>query len=807
MLKNYFKTALRNLFRQRGYSLINITGLAIGMACCLLILMFVNDELSYDNYSEYADRIHRITLKLKFGGRDFQAAVVSAPMAKTLVNDYPEVEEAVRFLNRGSYIIKYGENSFKERRFIFSDTTFFKVFGIPLLKGNPATALKDPNTLVLSKKTAEKYFGQEDPIGKIVKVDNADDYKITGVFDRIPHNTHFHFDVIASLESLEESREPMWWSNNFNTYLVLSPQADPKSLEAKFPEFIKKYMAPQLEKLIGQSYDKMIASGNLMMEFSLQPLQRIHLYSDLVAELAPTSDIKYVYIFSAIAFFILVIASINFMNLSTARSAGRAREVGIRKVVGSQRSQLVRQFLSESMLLSIISMILALVLVNLALPSFNNLSGKTLTFSNFYHGEMILAVIVVTFLTGILAGLYPAFFISAFQPIKVLKGQLKSGVKSGWLRSGLVVFQFTASIILIIGTLVVMSQLKYIQNKKLGFNKEQVLILDNAYLLDKQAEIFKNEMLAHSQIKAATISSFLPVPSNRNNSAVFPEGQIANKNSTSLENWRVDYDYIKTLGMKIIKGRDFSREFSTDKTAVIINQQTAKQFGWKEPLGKHLSRVTSNEGDMTSYTVIGLVEDFHFDSLMNTIGPLLMYLGEANGLMSFRINTRDISGTIALLRDKWNKFLPGQPFEYFFLDERFYEIYKAEQQLGKIFGIFAVLAIFVGCLGLFGLAAFIAERRTKEIGIRKALGASVSNIIRLLSKEFVILVAAANVIAWPAAYIIMNQWLKDFAYRTSLNLITFLAAGAAALVIALITTSYQAIKAALSDPVQSLKYE
>jgi putative ABC transport system permease protein len=807
MLKNYFKTALRNLLRQRGYSLINITGLAIGMACCLLILMFVNDELSYDNYSEYADRIHRITLKLKFGGRDLHAAVACAPMAKTLINDYPEVEEAVRFRSRGSYIIKYGENTFKEQRFIFSDPTFFKVFDIPLLKGNPGTALKDPNTLVLSKKTAEKYFGREDPIGKIVKVDNKDDYKITGVFDQIPHNTHFHFDVIASLDSLEESREQMWWSFNFNTYLVLSPQADPKSLEAKFSGFIKKYMAPQLEKLIGQSYDKMIASGNLMMEFSLQPLQQIHLYSDLAAELAPTSDIKYVYIFSAIAFFILVIASINFMNLSTARSAGRAREVGIRKVVGSQRSQLVRQFLSESMLLSIISMILALVLVKLALPSFNNLSGKTLTFSNFYHGEMILAVIVVTLLTGILAGLYPAFFISAFQPIKVLKGQLKSGVKSGWLRSGLVVFQFTASIILIIGTLVVMSQLKYIQNKKLGFNKEQVLILDNAYLLDKQAEIFKNEMLAHSQIKSATISSFLPVPSDRNNSAVFPEGQLTNKNSTSLENWRVDYDYIKTLGMKIIKGRDFSREFSTDKTAVIINQQTAKQFDWKEPLGKHLSRVTSIEGDLTSYTVIGVVEDFHFDSLRNTIGPLLMYLGEANGLMSFRINTRDISGTIALLKDKWNKFLPGQPFEYFFLDERFYEIYKAEQQLGKIFGIFAVLAIFVGCLGLFGLAAFIAERRTKEIGIRKALGASVSNIIRLLSKEFVILVAAANVIAWPAAYLIMNQWLKDFAYRTSLNFITFLAAGAAALIIALLTTSYQAIKAALSDPVQSLKYE
>ena len=586
----------------------------------------------------------------------------------------------------------------------------------------------------------------------------------------------------------------------------MSPQADPKSLEAKFPEIIKKYMAPQLEKLIGQSYDKMIASGNLVMEFSLQPLQRIHLHSDLMAELEPNSDSKYVYIFSAIALFLLVIASINFMNLSTARSAGRAREVGIRKVVGSQRSQLVRQFLSESMILSIISMLLALVLVKLALPSFNNLSGKALTFANFYHWEMILAAIAVTFLTGFLAGLYPAF-ISAFQPIKVLKGQLKSGVKSGWLRSGLVVFQFTASIILIIGTVVVMSQLNYIRNKKLGYNKEHVLILNNAYLLGNQAEAFKSEMLTHSQFTNATISSYLPVPSNRNDSAVFPEGQVANKNSTTLQNWVVDYDYIKTLGMKIIEGRDFSREFATDKSAVIINQQTAKQFGWQEPLGKHLSRIISNKGDMKSYTVIGVVEDFHFDSLRNTIGPLIMYLGEDNLLISFRINTRDISGTTALLRDTWNKFLPGQPFEYFFLDARFYATYKAEQQLGRIFGIFAVLAIFVGCLGLFGLAAFIAEQRTKEIGIRKVLGASVSNIIRLLSKEFVLLVAAANVIAWPVAYLIMNQWLKDFAYRTSLNFFMFLAAGAAALIIALLTISYQAIKAALSNPVKSLKYE
>ncbi len=807
MFKNYFKTALRNLSRQKGYSFINITGLAIGMACCLLILMFINDELSYDNYHEKADRIYRVILHLKYGGREQNAAEVSSPMAKTLVRDYPEVEEAVRFLDRGSFLIKYEEKSFKEQDFIFTDPTFFKIFSIPLLKGDPRTALKDPFSLVLSKKTAEKYFGKEDPLGKIVKVNNKDDYKITGIFDEIPHNSHFRFEVMASLESIEESREQIWWRNNFYTYLLLGKQVDPRSLEAKFPGVIKKYMAPQLEKLSGQSYDKMVASGNLVLDFSLQPLRRIHLYSDLVAELGTNSDIKYVYIFSAIAFFILVIASVNFMNLSTARSAGRAKEVGIRKVLGSPRGQVIRQFLTESMILSILSMIIALVLVNLILPFFNQLAGKELTRSNFYGGAMIPAVLVITLLTGIMAGLYPAFFISAFQPIMALKGRLKSGVKSGWLRSGLVVFQFAASIVLIICTLVVMNQLHYIQEKKLGFDKEQVIILFNTNLLGKQSETFKNELLTHASIKAATISSYLPIPSNRSDYAVFPEGQINDKNSTTMQIWRVDYDYIKTLGMKIVKGRNLSREFSTDKTAAIINQRAARQFGWEEPMGKHLSWVTSSQGDMTSYTVIGVVEDFHYDSLRDTIGPLIMVLANSAELISFRIDTKDIPGTIGLLQEKWNRFLPGQPFEYSFMDERFNEIYKAERRLGKIFGVFAVLAILVSCLGLFGLAAFIAEQRTKEIGIRKALGATVPGIIRLLSKEFVIFVGIANLIAWPLAYIIMNKWLQGFAYRTSLQVIIFLAAGVAAVFIALLTTGYQAIKAALSDPVQSLRYE
>jgi putative ABC transport system permease protein len=804
---NYFKTALRSIAKHKGYSFINITGLAIGMACCLLILMFVNDELSYDNYHENADRIYRVAGAIRFGGRDFNHAVCPAPMAKTLLSDYPDIIDAVRFRDSGSFIVKYGDNSFKETRFIYSDNSIFNVFTIPLLQGDSKTALRNPKTLVMSRKTAEKYFGTENPMGKVIKIDNKTDYIVTGIFDKIPSNSHFHFDMIASIESIEESREVAWLNNNFQTYLLLGKNVDPKSMEAKFPEMIKKYMAPQVQQYLGQSLEKLVANGSVNIRFYLQPLRNIHLHSDLVAELEANSDIKYVYIFSAIALFVLIIASINFMNLSTARSAGRAKEVGIRKVMGSTRSRLIGQFLSESMLLSTIAMLIALVLVNLALPFFNNLSGKELTMANNYSLPMVLSMLLITLLTGLLAGSYPAFMISAFLPISVLKGQFKSGAKSGSLRSGLVVFQFTASIILIIGTLVVMNQLDYIRNKKLGFDKEQVLILHNTYLLNDQAETFKNELLKSPHIKYATISGYLPVPSNRNVSGVFPEGKYDEKTSTAIQIWRVDHDYIKTLGMNIIEGRDFSKEFSTDTSAAIINRKTVEQFGWDKPLGKRISRFKNNEDVLEDFTVIGVVEDFHFDSLRDNIGPLMMYPGDNKELISFRIDSGDIAGTIGLLKDTWNRFLPDQPFEYSFLDERFNNVYRAEQRIGKIFASFAVLAIFVGCLGLFGLAAFVAEQRTKEIGIRKVLGASVSSIIALLSKEFVLLVGIANLIAWPIAYFIMKQWLQDFAYKTALSPWTFLAAGITALLIALITISFQSIKAALANPVKSIKYE
>lgn len=807
MLKNYLKTALRNLLKHKGYSLINIAGLAIGMASCLLILLFVSDELSYDSYNDKQDRIYRVAGSFRFGGRDIEAATAPAPMAKVLIDEYPEIEDAVRFRQRGSYVIQYGEDSFRERLVSFADQSFFNVFSVPLLKGDPKTALASPNTLILSRNTAEKYFRDENPVGKTLKLDNEEDYKVTGVFEEIPDNSHFHFNIILSMSSLEESKSPIWLSNNFQTYILLRQDADPEALEAKFPDLIVRYMGPQVESFFGKSMEKLAAEGDIKAEYYLQPLRDIHLHSDLVAEIEPNSDIKYVYIFSAIALFILIIASINFMNLSTARSAGRAKEVGIRKVLGSYRRQLIGQFLTESMILSFISMIIAVLMVIASLSFFNNISGKALSVLELLNGSMPLALILITVLTAFLAGSYPAFFISAFQPVKVLKGQMKLGIKTGTLRSGLVIFQFAASIILIVGTFMVYNQLRYIQNRKLGFNKEQVLILDNTYLLGKQVESFKNTMLSYPQFVNATISGFLPVPSSRDISAVFPEGEFDSKKSTPMHNWVVDYDYIKTLDMGIIQGRDFSRDFSTDTSATIINQAAAKQFLWDEPLEKRVGRVTSQQGDIELYTVIGVVEDFHFESLRNTIEPLVMFLGESIGTISFRVKTENISETVDLLRKKWREFLPYQPFEYSFMEERFDNIYRAEQRIGRIFGVFAALAVFIGCLGLFGLAAFTAEQRTKEIGIRKILGASAPNIIRLLLKEFIVLVSIANLVAWPIAYFVMKKWLQDFAYKVSFSVWIFLLAGLSTLLIALLTVSFQAIKAAFSDPADSLRYE
>ena len=805
MFQNYITTALRNVFKNKGFSLINVTGLAVGMAACLLIFLFVQDELSYDAYHEKADQIYRIAVDYKLRSQEFEVATVGPVVAETMISLYPEVEDAVRFRDPGDLIIQYGDISFRESAAVFTDPSFFNVFSIPLIAGDQKTALAEPHSLVLSRKMAEKYFRNDNPLGKTLKVGNRDDYKVTGVIEKIPDNTHFHYDFLLSMASLDESRVPSWLTLNFQTYLLLKPGSDTKVLESKFSELVTKYVGGEIEKITGISAKLAFGSGQFRFQFYLQPLRDIHLHSDLLAELEANSDIKYVYIFSAIALFILIIASINFMNLSTARSAGRAKEVGVRKVLGSQRIQLIRQFLAEAVFFSFFSMILALFLVSLFLTTFNHLSGKSLSISSLSSLFFIGMILLIGILTGILSGVYPAFFLSAFQPVKVLKGELQRGVRSGPLRNSLVVFQFTATIILIIGTLSVYRQLQFIQNRKLGFEKEHVLILDNANLLRDQSQAFKGEVLTHPEYLSATVTGYLPIPSSRNATTVFPEGDV--RSSSTVQFWTVDYDYIKTLGMTIARGRDFSREYSTDTSSVIINQRAAREFGWEDSIGKKISLPTSTKGDFITLHVIGVVEDFHYESLRDNIAPLILRLGEDRGHISFRIRTENMNKTIALLKRKWNEFLPTQPFDYYFMDDRFDTMYRSERRIGEVLGVFAFLAVIIGCLGLFGLASFTSERRTKEIGIRKVLGASIPNIMKLLLREFFILVVIANIISWPIAYFVINRWLKGFAYRAPLSIWIFLASGCSAILIALLTVSYQAVKSAVTNPVDSLRYE
>ncbi|MBD0256218.1 MAG: ABC transporter permease, partial [Cytophagales bacterium] len=631
--------------------------------------------------------------------------------------------------------------------------------------------------------------------------------EVTAVMRDMPRNAHFRYDFFLSMNSLPESKEDNWVSFNFNTYLLLREGSTSQQLESRFRDVIQKYIAPQVKALMNiNSMEEFEKSGNYL-RFSLMPLTDIHLRSDRVAELAPNGNILYVYIFGAVAVFILLIACVNFMNLATARSAGRAKEVGVRKVLGSERSSLIGQFLTESTLMSTLAFALAILGVALLLPFFNQLAGKAigLPFASWWVLPLLMAGALGV---GLLAGSYPAFFLSAFQPVHVLKGKVQAGMRGGWLRNALVVFQFATSIILIIGTVVVYRQLNYIQTKKLGFDKDQVLIIQDAYALNQQVQAFRDEMLRQPGVTSGTVSGYLPIPSYRNESPLFPEGMIEQDRAVSMQNWQVDYDYLKTMGMEIAAGRGFDRRFATDSTAVVINETAARLLGYANPVGKRLSRLDDFGSKKTStYTIIGVVKNFHYESLRQTVGALAMMLSENTGSVSFRLQSADVPAVIAAAEAKWKSMAPGQPFNYSFLDTEFDQMYRAEQRVGHIAVAFAVLAITIACLGLFGLAAFTAEQRTKEIGIRKVLGASVPGIVALLSKDFLKLVLVSFVLAAPLAWWAMHEWLQNFAFKAGVSWWIFAAAAVGALLVALLTVSFQSIKAALMDPVKSLRSE
>lgn len=813
MLRNYFVIALRNLRKHSFYSFINVLGLSVGVALCLIIALFVANELQYDRHHENSAHIYRVNSEIKFGENYWNMTYAPAPLAAALAEEIPEVEAAVHFRQRGSYLVKRETDNMKESNVIWAGKDFFKIFTVPLLQGNPEEALKEANTMAISARTAQKFFPNEDAIGQTLILDNTQNFKITAVYEDMPATSHFHFDFILAMEGLQEAKQTFWLSNNFQTYVLLREGADAHVVEEKIAQMLKKHVVPQIALVMGEdiTMEKFIEGGN-KMEYTLQPLEDIHLKSDLQGEFEPGFNITYVYLFIAIALFILIIACINFMNLSTARSANRAKEVGIRKVMGSYRSHLVRQFLSESILLSFLSFILAIGLAYTLLPLFNGLSGRELSipFNRFSFYMILLAGAVVT---GLLAGTYPSFFLSSFKPVHVLKGQVSPGMRSGFIRSALVVFQFSISIVLIIGTIAVLSQLNYIRNKKIGFNKDQVVMVEDTYALGNQRTAYKNEIMRSSMIVNGTFSGYLPVSHTwRNDNPWWVDGKDMKQpeNMVSLQNWDVDHDYIKTLGMTIKEGRDFSVDFPSDSTAVILNETAARNFNFDgDPIGKKIATFEGQGSEqLVKLTVIGIVENFHFESMKENIGGVMLFLSkQPQGDLSFRFQSQDTKAVIDLLESKWKEMAPGQPFTYSFLDERFGNMYAAETRLGKVFAIFACLAIVIACLGLFALTAFTAEQRTKEIGIRKVLGASISSIVILLSTEFTKLILIAFVFAAPLAWWGVSKWLEDYQYKTELGWSVFLIAGSIAIVIALLTMSYQSIKAAVENPTKSLRGE
>lgn len=804
MVKNYFKVALRGLSRNKGFTALNILGLALGLAACLLIVLYVVDELSYDRYNEKADRIYRVHADLKLGDGKMQLAVVMPPLAQTLKRDFPDVEDVVRLRPTGFHV-KKGSEIITENKVVFADASVFDVFTLPILYGDKSSALTEPNTVVISASAALKYFNKLNVVGQILTIDNNQLLRITGVIKDMPKQSHFYADFIESLATQAESRSNNWLNSNYNTYILFREGADPKKLEAQFPQLLRKYAGTAIQNATGMNVDAFERSGS-HFRLSLMPLTAIHLHSNLIGELGVNGSAQYVYIFSAIALFILIIACVNFMNLSTARSSNRAREVGVRKVLGSARRNLIAQFLTESILVTLAGAIIALIIVASVLPAFNDLAGKSIILNAVMLIRLIPALLISVLVIGCLAGLYPAIFLSAFKPVKVLKGTLTTGFKRSSLRSFLVVFQFSVSTFLITATLVIYSQLKYIQNRDIGYNRNQVVVVKNAYMLGKQASIFKQEVKQLPGVVNATLSDILPTSGGCASDAIYKDQSRDPKRSIISQLWQVDNDYIKTLNMRIVAGRNFSNKLPTDSDAVLINETAAKVLGYNNPINKTLYRPADNNS-LKAITIIGVVKDFNFNSLRESVTPVVMFLTNSNGSLGIKMNTDDIAGLLSKIEKKWHTLSPSAKMDYSFMDADFDAIYRSEQRMGKIFIVFTILAIAIACLGLFGLSAYAAEQRVKEIGIRKVLGASVYNIAQMLSMNFLKLVGIAMLISSPITYFIMQKWLQDFAYRTSIPWWLLAIAGLTALLIALITISFQAIKAAWANPIKSLRSE
>lgn len=806
MLKSYFKIAYRTLLKNKFYAGINILGLSLGMAASILIIIFIVDELSYDKFHPEGERIYRVNMQGKMNGNEFNMALSPAPMSQALKEEVPEVADATRLGLFRTMPIRFGEKIFTEPIMLVAESNFFYFFGFELLQGDPKTALSGPSKVVLTETAAKKYFGDADPIGQVVlRGSDKTATEVTGVVADPPHNSHIDFDMILSGESWAYMKDLQWSSNNLYTYYRIHPQSNPDNVNEALDSFIQKYFGPEIEQFLGISLESFLAQGNQFGYFT-QPVRNIHLYSDLGEEIKPSGSIQYLYVFGAIALFIIVIACINFMNLSTARSANRAKEVGVRKSVGAGKGRLVGQFLSESMVYSFVSGFFALAIIILALRPFNALSGKDLGLNIFADPLVILGYLGFMVLIGMMAGSYPAFYLTSFSPVAVLKGKIRSGVKRSNFRNGLVVFQFIVSISLIISSMVVYKQLNYMQEKDLGFAKENVLKLLHTRSLGTNAEAFKQELLANSGFLSASFANALPP--NIDWSSVF---KTSDTNQDFLCNLNfVDHDHLETMKYELVMGRFFSEEFPSDTGAIILNESAFRQMGWTTLDGnQRLGGFWNVNSEAVEREVIGVLKDFNFESLKSNVRPLIMTLAQSSSPeMAIRIGPGPLQSKLDFLEATWKKHSDGAPFEYSFVDQNFDALFRAEQKMGNIILIFTVLAISIACLGLLGLAAYTTEQRSKEISIRKTLGASMAHLVTILSKDFTLLVVIAFVIAGPLAYYFMtNYWLANFAYRVEVDGVLILLAGLISITISWLTVSYQSFKTAANNPVDYLKNE
>ncbi len=804
MFKNYINTVLRGIWKYKVYSAINILGLAIGLTASLLILMYVRYELSFDRHHVNHERIHRISLHGSLAGSEVNANVTPYPMAATAKNEFTQVEDAVRvrrFFNET--LVSKGDVRYQESEVFHADPSFFNIFTHNLLAGDAASALAEPNSIVIADSIARKYFGSEDALGQILRFNENRDYQVTGVMEDVPANSHFYPEILVSFTSDGDHDSQLWVSNNIHTYLLLQEQTSPAELEENLQSLVPKYVAPQIEQGIGSSFEEFVASGGYWA-YGLMPLADIHLYSQLEGELEAPGSAAYVYTFQAVAVFILLLACINFMNLSTARSANRAREIGVRKVMGAYRSQLVLQFLTESLLISFLALLIALPLVAALLPVLNAVTDRQMEIATLLTLPSLAGLLAFTVIVGAISGSYPAFFLSRFHPQEVLKGALGRGGKNVWLRGGLVVFQFTISIGLISATLVVFDQLSYLRSKPLGFDKEQVLILHRATALGDQLDSFKNRLRLNPAVLGVSSSQHLPGDQGDQN-AFQIEGRPQSE-AHVLARFTVDYDFVETLGIELKEGRSFSEEFTGEHPGFIINEKAVASLQLSEPLQTTLME-PDGENSFDIGPVVGVVRDFHFQSLHQEIEPMVMRISEFARFVVLRIQAEDVQNTLEVVESTWSEMTNGQPLDYSFLDEDFDELHRGEQRMGEIFIGFSLLAIVIACLGLYGLASYTTEQRSKEIGVRKTLGATVADIVLLIAREFLPLVLIALLLAAPLAYLALNQWLELFAYRVEIGPTAFLLSGVTALIIAFLTVSYQSAMTALTNPSLTLRDE